>query len=132
MSNFGIVIHYTMRAIPQGKMFGVELTFIASKLATVTTAVYELTINATNTSFSYYYGYSYNQNSNSFSISMNEAYVPPIANLPVFLALNFIEHESDTLRIDWMSNFSVEMADSTPSGGRYVFSFIHSSMSLGL
>lgn len=122
MSNFGIVTHYTMRAIPQGQLFGGSVLYTEDKLDAVANESYKLTTAWQNdTSFSFSYGYGYQQSTDTFDVALSEAYTQPNTDPAPFQGLNAIEHESSTLRVTSMSNLSVETADATPDGGRYVF-----------
>lgn len=121
MNNFGIVTYFTMRTAPQGQMFGGDKSFTADKRDVIAEEAYKLTTlfrNDTDLSFSY--GYSYDQETDQFGVSFTHAYARPVLDPLPFEGINKIPYESSSLRVDWMSNISLEGASNTPSGGRYV------------
>lgn len=119
MNNFGVVSHFTMKTYDQGQMFSGSRSFSVSQRDAVVSEAYKLTTewkNDTNMAFSY--GFAYNQASDRFTLSVTEAYTEPITNPPPFTVLNQLNYTSSTLRVDWMSNFSIEGAAARPPGSR--------------
>jgi hypothetical protein len=119
MNNFGIVTYFTMRVFPQGQLFSGSVSFASGARDIIAQQAYKLTTewkNDTDVSFSY--GYAYSQEDDTFGISVTEAYAQPISDPAPFAALNALQHKSSTLRVDWMSNFSLEGASGRPPGGR--------------
>lgn len=121
MNNFGVVTYFTMRTVPQGQMFGGDKSFTADKKDIIADEAYKLTTlfrNDTNLSFSY--GYSYDQETDQFGVSVTHAYSRPVLDPPPFAGIHKIPYESNSVRVDWMSNISLEGAANMPSGDRYV------------
>jgi hypothetical protein len=123
MNNFGIVTSYTMRAVPQTYILGGDKTYSSIHKDEIANEAFVLTTawkNDTDMAFSY--GYSYDQASDQYSLSFTHAYARPILHPAPFTSLEQIPYESSTVRIDRMSNLSLEGASHTPSGSRYVSS----------
>lgn len=119
MNNFGIVTHFTMRVVPQGQVLSGSRSYAADKRDAIVEQAYQLTTTWKNdTDMSFYYDFGYDQRSDGYTLSFNQAYTQPILNPPPFEELNRIPSESSSVRIDWMSSFSVEAASLTPPGGR--------------
>lgn len=119
MNNFGVVTHFTMRAFPQGQMFSGSRSFGIDQRDAVVEQAYQLTTNWSNdTNMSFSYGFAYNQTSDTFALSFTEAYSEPESDPLPFQKLNSLPYTSSTLRVDWMSNFSLEGQANTPSGYR--------------
>ena len=118
MNNFGIVTHFTMRAVPQGQMYGGSRIYSVDKRENILEQAYQLTTTWKNdTAMAFYYRFDYDQEADDFIIAMDQEYAHPISDPAPFREVNEIPFESSTLRIDWKSNFSVEGI--SPSGGRY-------------
>lgn len=118
MNNFGIVTHFTIRAVPQGQMHGGSRIYSVDKREDILEQAYQLTTTWKNdTAMAFYYRFEYDQEADDFILGMNQEYAHPISNPPPFRQVNEVPFESSTLRIDWPSNFSVEGI--SPSGGRY-------------
>jgi hypothetical protein len=64
------------------------------------------------------YGCGYNQTLDIFSLSFSQTYAQTVKQPALFVELDRIPYESSTVRIDWMSNLSLEGDSRTPSGGR--------------
>ncbi|CAI7567948.1 unnamed protein product [Penicillium pancosmium] len=123
MNNFGIVTRYTMRAIPQKMILGGDKTYSSNQRDKIAHNAFELTtIWKNDTDMAFSYGYSYDQASDNFSLSFTHAYARPVLHPAPFTQLETIPYESSTVRIDLMSNLSVEGASHTPSGSRLVLS----------
>lgn len=119
MNNFGIVTYFTMRAVEQGQIYSGEKTYKADQRIAITEQAYELTTRWKNdTVMSFYYGFGYDQKTDEYSISVTQTYSQPILDPPVFRKLNQIPSESSTTRVDWLTEFSKEVASATPPGGR--------------
>ena len=120
MNNFGIVTQVTMRAIPQSQFYSGTRSYTADKRDAILDQAYKLTTEWKNdTAMSFYYSVGYNQTTNDFDISVTQEYSHPIMDPVPFSELNQIPFESDSNRIDWPSNFSVEVNSANPSGDRY-------------
>lgn len=119
MNNFGIVTHFTMRAFTQGPMFGGSRSFALEQREAVVAEASRLTTEwASDTNMSFSYGFAYRQASDEYAFSVTEAYSEPVTDPAPFQALNSLPYESSTLRVDWMSNFSLEGARGRPPGSR--------------
>jgi hypothetical protein len=119
MNNFGIVTRFTMRTFPQGEMYSGARIFSFDQRHALASEAYRLTTewkNDTNMAFSY--GFAFNQKSGQYTLSVTEAYVEPTWHPEPFNILNRLPYVSSTLRVDWMSNFSSEVSQARPPGGR--------------
>ncbi|KAJ5270030.1 hypothetical protein N7505_005788 [Penicillium chrysogenum] len=123
MNNFGIVTHFTIRAVPQGQMHGGSRIYSVDKREDILEQAYQLTTTWKNdTAMAFYYRFEYDQEADDFILGMNQEYAHPISNPPPFRQVNEVPFESSTLRIDWPSNFSVEGI--SPSGGRNLYATV--------
>lgn len=121
MNNFGIVTRYTMRAIPQKLILGGDKTYSSKQKDKIAHEAFELTTTWKNdTDMAFSYGYGYDQESDNFSISFTHAYARPDLHPAPFTHLGTIPYEPSTVRIDRMSDLSIEGASHTPSGSRLV------------
>ena len=119
MNNFGIVTRYTMRAFPQGQILGGDRIYSSAQRDTLANEAFKLTtIWKNDADMAFYYGYSYNQTLDKFSISFSQEYTQSVIQPAPFVELNRIRYKSSTVRIDRMSNLSLEGASHTPSGGQ--------------
>lgn len=117
MNNFGIVTHFTMRALRQGQFYAGSRSFTADKRDAVLDQAYQLTTTWKNdTAMAFYYTFDYDLDADDYTFTVNEEYAYPILDPQPFGALNQIPFESSTLRVDWPSKFSAEGV--SPSGGR--------------
>ncbi|KAK8917682.1 FAD-dependent monooxygenase yanF [Metarhizium anisopliae] len=120
MSNFGIVTHFTMRAVPQGQVYGGSRTFPSQLREEVLQQAFELTTQWKNdTAMAFYSHFTYRQNEDDFDITVHQEYARPTMDPPPFRQLNRLPSTSDNLRIDWTSSFSRESI--FPSGYRNLF-----------
>ncbi|KXH33415.1 FAD binding domain-containing protein [Colletotrichum nymphaeae SA-01] len=84
---------------------------------------YQLATNlATDTYMSFWTRNSYDVANDRFSISVSQAYYEPVVEPPVFTELNKIPYETSNLRVDWMSNHSLDSV--SPHGLRRVYASI--------
>jgi hypothetical protein len=121
MNNFGIVTRYNMRAVPQKYILGGDKTYSSIQKDKIANEAFDLTTTWKNdTDMAFSYGYSYDQASDQFSLSFSHAYARPVLHPAPFTRLERIPYKSSTVRIDRMSNLSLEGASHTPSGSRYV------------
>lgn len=119
MNNFGIVTYFTMRAVEQRQMYSGQKSYTADQRTAITDQAYELTTRWKNdTAMSFYYNFGYDQETNEYDLSVTQEYAQPILNPAAFRELNQIPFESSTLRVDWLTEFSKEVASATPPGGR--------------
>lgn len=121
MNNFGIVTHFTMKTVSQGKMLCGDESFTADKRDAIAEETYKLTTlfrNDTDLFFSY--GYNYDQETEKFGVSFAYAYSRIILDPLPFKSISKFPCEPSSLRVDWMSNISVEGASNTSSATRYV------------
>lgn len=68
------------------------------------------------TAMALYHTFAYDQSLDNFTIAVSQEYAYPTLDPPPFRQLNSLPSESDTLRIDWLSNFSTDGI--SPGGGR--------------
>lgn len=119
MNNFGIVTSYTMRAVPQTYILGGDKTYSAVQKEKIANEAFDLTtVWKNDTDMIFYYGYNYDQASGQFALSFSHGYNRPILHPAPFASLEKIPYDSSTVRIDRMSNLSLEGASHTPSGSR--------------
>ncbi|BCS23572.1 uncharacterized protein APUU_40016S [Aspergillus puulaauensis] len=117
MNNFGIVTHFTMRAVPQGQVYGGSWAFSSQTRDAVLQQAYDLTtVWKNDTTMAFYYTFAYDQSLDDFSIAVSQEYALP--------------SESDTLRIDWLSNFGTDGI--SPGGGRNLYATVTYQPSVGL
>ncbi|CAI7658181.1 unnamed protein product [Penicillium viridicatum] len=120
MNNFGIVTHFTMTAVPQGPVHGGGRTFSGDKREEILEQAYQLTTTWKNdTAMAFFYSFNYDPMAGEFSLTMNQEYAQETSDPAPFRQLNAIPFESSTLRIDWPSNFSLDLV--SPAGGRNLF-----------
>lgn len=120
-NNFGIVTHFTTRAIPQGLSWGGSRTYEDNQTREILSNLHDLTTaHANDTEFAFWGGYSYHPLTDSFDWAVNQAYNLPVEFPEPFKRLNDVRHQASTLRLDSPSNFSVEVAGDTPWPRRYV------------
>ncbi|KAF7629349.1 FAD binding domain protein [Aspergillus flavus] len=125
MNNFGIVTHFTMRAVRQGQMLGGVRTYTADKRGAILEQVYELTTSWKNdTNMAFFYSYGYDQERDDFTLAVSQEYSLPILSPAPFEQLNQIPFEHSTVRLDRTSRFSIESASATPPGGRNLFATV--------
>lgn len=122
MNNFGIITHFTMRAVPQTQFYSGQKSYSADKRDTIADIAYELTTGSSksDTAMSFYYGFGYDQETDNYTLTFTQEYSQPIFNPRPFYRLNRVPSESSTIRIDWSTSFSREVDSATPPGGRYV------------
>ncbi|OGM43868.1 FAD binding domain protein [Aspergillus bombycis] len=133
MNNFGIVTHFTMKAVRQGQMFGGSRAYTADQRDAILEQAYELTTSWKNdTNMAFYYDYGYDQERDDFTIAVSPEYSLPVLNPAPFKQLNQIPFERSTLRLDRTSQFSIEVASATPPGGRNLFATVTYSPSADL
>lgn len=109
MSNFGIITHFTMRAVPQGQVYGGSRTFPSQLREEVLQQAFELTTQwKNNTAMAFYSHFTYRQNEDDLDITVHQEYERPTLDPPPFRQLNRLPSTSDNLRIDWTSSFSRE------------------------
>lgn len=126
MNNFGIVTYFTMRTVEQGVFYAGQKTYSSDKRDAIIEQAYDLTTTWKNdTAMAFYYDFGYNHTTDKHTIALTQEYSHPILNPPPFRELNKILSEEDTTRLDWATNFSVEVGSKTPPGDRYVFSSIY-------
>ncbi|KAI6752520.1 hypothetical protein HG530_013889 [Fusarium avenaceum] len=119
-NNFGIVTNFRARVVPQGKLLSGDMTFHRDHTDQIIEQVFQLTTNLANDTYMCFSSrYAYNQAGDNFQISMTPAYYKPVPRPAVFNALNSIPHQSNTVRVDWMSNFAAEGV--APHGLRRVY-----------
>ena len=119
MNNFGIVTHFTMRAVDQGQMYSGQRTYSPDKRSTITDQAYELTTRWKNdTAMSFYYSFGYDQQTNNYSLAVSQEYSQPVSSPAPFNRLNQIPFETSTLRVGQLTEFTEEVASATPPGGR--------------
>lgn len=122
-NNFGIVTNFRARVVPQGKLLSGDMTFHHNYTDQIIDQVFQLTTNLANDTFMCFSSrYAYTQARDEFQISMTPAYYKPVPRPAVFNALNSIPNQSNTVRVDWMSNFAAEGV--APRGLRYVNALI--------
>ena len=119
MNNFGIVTHFTMRAVPQGQYHAGLRTYTMSKRDAIIEQAYKLTTEWKNdTDLSFYYDFGYNQTTDTYTVSITPEYSRPIMSPAPFVELKRIPYESDTIRLSNATEFSDEVASGTPPGNR--------------
>ncbi|KAJ5632209.1 hypothetical protein N7490_008548 [Penicillium lividum] len=109
MNNFGIVTCFTLRAVPQTYILGGDKTYASIHKNQIANEAFELTTtwkNDTDMAFSYV----------SHMHMRDQSFHPA-----PFTSLETVPFESSTVRIDRMSNLSLEGASHTPSGSRNLF-----------
>lgn len=121
MNNFGIVTHFTMRAVSQTQFYSGQKSYSADKRDIIADIAYELTTGSgkSDTAMSFYYDFGYDQETDNYTLAFTQEYSHPKLNPRPFYRLNRVPSESSTLRIDWSTSFSREVDSATPPGGRY-------------
>ncbi|KAF4541573.1 Fad binding domain-containing protein [Lasiodiplodia theobromae] len=117
-NNFGIVTHFTVRVVPQGKQLFAEKIFSSNYTDRVLAEAHRLTTSLANdTDMAYWTRYAYNQSSGTYVHSLSMAYLQPELEPAVFAGVNAIPFESSTQKVDWMSNIATDV----PFGLRHLF-----------
>ncbi|KAE8355638.1 hypothetical protein BDV28DRAFT_162720 [Aspergillus coremiiformis] len=125
MNNFGIVTHFTMRAIRQGQMLAGSRTYSTDNRDAIIHQAYRLTTEWKNdTSMAFYYSFGYQQVTDDFILAVSQEYSRPVLRPAPFEQLNQIPFESSTVRLGWNSQFSIDSASATPPGGRNLFATV--------
>ncbi|KAL2678368.1 hypothetical protein Neosp_009114 [[Neocosmospora] mangrovei] len=108
-NNFGIVTNFCVRLVPQGQMLGGQKTYHINYTDQLIDQSYKLaTALSTDTHMSFWSRYFYDVANERFRMSFFQAYSEPVLQPSVFEELNKITYESSNLRIDWMSNHSLD------------------------
>lgn len=119
MNNFGVVTHFTMRAVPQGRFHAGVRTYTMNQRDALVEQAYKLTTQWKNdTDMAFYYDFGYDQDTNAYSLAFTPEYSRPIPSPPPFVELNRIPYESSTVRLGNATAFSEEVVSGTPPGGR--------------
>lgn len=109
-NNFGIVTHFTVRVVPQGKQLYAEKIFSSNYTDRVLAEAHRLTTSLANdTDMAYWTRYAYNQSSDSYVHSLSMAYLQPELEPAVFAGVNAIPFESSTQKVDWMGNVATDV-----------------------
>ncbi|BCR83307.1 uncharacterized protein ACHE_10709S [Aspergillus chevalieri] len=126
MNNFGIVTHFTMRAVRQAQFYSGQKSYSADKRDIIADIAYELTTGSgkSDTAMSFYYDFGYDQETDNYTLAFTQEYSRPILNPRPFYRLNRVPSESSSLRIDWSTSFSREVDSATPPGGRNLFATV--------
>ncbi|KAE8413974.1 hypothetical protein BDV36DRAFT_303684 [Aspergillus pseudocaelatus] len=133
MNNFGIITHFTMRAVKQGHLLGGVRAYTADKRDAILEQAYELTTSWKNdTNMAFFYSYGYDQERDDFTLTVSQEYYLPVLSPAPFKQLNRIPFEHSTVRLDRTSRFSIESASATPPGGRNLFATVTYSPSADL
>ncbi|KAF4314142.1 putative FAD binding domain protein [Botryosphaeria dothidea] len=106
-NNFGIVVTFTVRTFPQGPVLNARTTYNDSQTEEVLDKVYDLFVDpelSSDADMGFDLYYTYLQASDSFTLSGTQRYAKPIANPPVFEAIDEIAALSRSATIDTMAN----------------------------
>lgn len=119
MNNFGIVTHFTMKAVSQGQIHAGARTYTIDKKDAILDQAYRLTTQWKNdTDMSFYHGFGYHEGTGQYTVSFTPEYSRPILNPAPFAELKRIPFETDTIRLGRATEFSEEVASTTPPGDR--------------
>ncbi|KAI3539721.1 FAD binding domain-containing protein [Colletotrichum filicis] len=122
-NNFGIITNFRSRLVPQGQKWGGARTYHINFTDQLVDQSYQLATSlSTDTYMSFWTRNSYDVATDRFSISVSQAYYEPVIEPPVFTELNKIPYETSNLRVDWMSNHSLDSV--SPHGLRRVYASI--------
>ncbi|KAJ5462642.1 FAD linked oxidaseN-terminal [Penicillium sp. IBT 31633x] len=122
MNNFGIVTHFTMKAVSQGQIHAGARTYTIDKKDAILDQAYRLTTQWKNdTDMSFYHGFGYHEGTGQYTVSFTPEYSRPILNPAPFAELKRIPFETDTIRLGRATEFSEEVASTTPPGDRNLF-----------
>ncbi|KAL3452687.1 hypothetical protein BJX65DRAFT_292700 [Aspergillus insuetus] len=132
-NNFGIVTAFTVRTFAQGAVSTTRTTYTSNQTEQVLDRVYELITNealSSDVEMGYDLYYTYMSQSDSFVLSGTQRYGKPIANPPVFNAINQIPVVS---RSNSVSTLSSQTQGSEPLGTtRHLFATLSVSPSRAL
>ncbi|KAK1676120.1 hypothetical protein BDP55DRAFT_121273 [Colletotrichum godetiae] len=122
-NNFGVITNFCSRLVPQGQKWGGSRTYNVNYTDQLVDQSYQLATNlAVDTYMSFWSRNSYDSASDRFSMSVSQAYYEPVVEPPVFAELNKIPYETSILRVDWMSNHSLDSV--SPHGLRRIYASI--------
>ncbi|KAF9878171.1 FAD binding domain-containing protein [Colletotrichum karsti] len=122
-NNFGIVTNFRVRLVRQGQMLGGSRTYSINFTDQLVEQSHQLaTAKAEDTYMSFWSRYFYEPARDRFRMSFSQAYYEPVLEPAVFEEVNKIPFEEGNLRIDWMSNHSLDSV--SPHGFRRVYASI--------
>ncbi|KAL1634104.1 hypothetical protein SLS58_010802 [Diplodia intermedia] len=116
-NNFGIVTHFTLNTVRQGKIYGGQKFYTPDKMDALIDASYELTFS-TNPDIGYWIGYIYMADKNATLALSQEMYARPEKNPTVYSNFDKVEPMGNSMRTSVMSDFSMELKHGTPAGKR--------------
>ncbi|GME65538.1 Fad binding domain-containing protein [Neofusicoccum parvum] len=120
VNNFGIVTHFTVRAVPQDEILVGAKVFALNYTDRVLDEAYKLTTAGSNDTYmAFWTRYAYNQSADSYDLSLSQAYSAPVLAPAVFAGVNSIPYESSDLRLDRMSAYVA--ASASAFGNRHLF-----------
>ncbi|KAH7033997.1 hypothetical protein B0J12DRAFT_582453, partial [Macrophomina phaseolina] len=120
-------------AVPQGLAWGGAKTYDDDQTSAILRELDQLTtVHTNNTDMAFWATYQYSWETDEFGWIVNQGYNPSVEYPPVFQGLNEIPSLSSTLRLDRLSNFSVEAAGATPWPRRNLFASVSHLPSLEL
>jgi hypothetical protein len=131
-NNFGIVTRFTLETFPQGRMMGGNEIYTFDKYDAVLEAMQKFTDNTEQLDAASFSAFSYYQAYDTFLVVVQLVQSEPEMHPPIFDDFKAIEAMSSSLRIDRMSNLTLELQHMTPHGGRNIYSTLtyHPSLEL--
>ncbi|KZZ92812.1 FAD binding domain protein [Moelleriella libera RCEF 2490] len=124
-NNFGVVTHFTVRAVEQGLVWGGTRVYEDKHTDSILSHLYNLTTGSKNETKAAYWGtHVFDGETGRFSWAVSQEYSSAIEYPSVFTELNKVPHESSTLRLDNAGNFSIELARGSPWPRRNIFATI--------
>ncbi|GME25723.1 FAD linked oxidase [Neofusicoccum parvum] len=116
-NNFGIVTHFTLKTVSQGKIRGGQKFYSMDKMDALIDQSHKLTLSD-DPSIGFWTGVIWMCSHNTTLALAQEMYSKPVQNPAVWSDFDKVEPLGSTMRTEYMSNFSMELKTGTPSGNR--------------
>lgn len=117
-NNFGIVTHFTLATVSQGKIYGGQKFYTPDKMDALIDASYDLTMSD-DPDIAFWTGYIWMPAKNATLALSQLMYSKDITESPsVYSEIDKIEALGSTMRTEYVSNFSMELKAGTPAGQR--------------
>lgn len=118
-TNFGIVTHFTLETFPQGLMMGGSKSYSNDKNDALLAAMHKFTMDTEQLDAATYSAFVYYQLYDIFMAVVQLVTAQPELDPPIFDDFKAIEAMGGgNLRIDSMSNLTLEIQETSPYGSR--------------